>query len=208
MAWEDILPRVSGRRGDPNRPKRVTMAWRGRSERKSAVAIICLGGGVVEDLGWASKQKIRVQIDLETGLLRLAPALGGVVGKTLNGKKGEKLLHMETDLPGVSGDKQPARAVEHTISGGALILTLPAWALSSPAAAVPPAPGPVLVPATAKPAEPVERIRPGPWTPADDEREAEALLRAGRGALFIAEEFGWDLAKAQALALAVRGKAA
>ena len=220
MAWEDILPAVSGRRGSAERIRQVTMAWRITSGRSGPSCVITLGGEVVQNLGWKEKSRARVQIDRAAGLLRVAvPEEGG--NWSLLGKKGEKLLHITFPLP-LTAEKQPAARVEHEIANGALVLALPEWArvprkelLHAAALAKPDAKAARQAGNGGKHKKAVEMPGRAAALPTDaedtnaaDEREAETMVVAGKGARAIAEEFGWELARAQDFAARVRERKA
>ena len=120
-----------------------------------------------------------------------------------------------------------AEKVSHHVEDGALIIAPPAWAwddwIPPPAqpretALVPATPDRPRQPAVKHPSDPpaprvlvslpltvtLDRGEVAPEPTPGEQDEAESLLRSGRGALAIAEYFGWPLRGAQAYAAAFR----
>jgi hypothetical protein len=102
--------------------------------------VITLSGDLATALCWQPKGRVQAQIDRAAGLLRLAAG----DGFALYGKARSPVspvfcrLRLDNGPTGI----QPARAVEHRIEDGALILTLPEWARPAQCRAAPVAEAP------------------------------------------------------------------
>lgn len=172
MAWEDIIPLATA----PSRlGSDVAVCW-----KKSAVdapwrLVVLLYRPCLARLQWDAGQKTRVQHDRAAGMLRLSPITdslpvnikAGALRITRAGAAGQLAIRMD-GLAIV--ERQPVQPVEHKVEGGALLLTLPAWA----------APERIAAPMT----------RPSGMADADI-REAIGLIQTGTTDAGLAEWFGW-----------------
>lgn len=218
MPWTDILPqrgvRISTAPG-------VTMSWRVKTKGAPIMAVT-IGAAVAMDLGWLPKQRARVRIDREAGLLRLDRTDDLSRSFALHGVKNSPVVAVNFSPPDMAVDgQQKAAPVGHRVEDGALIIELPQWARPAAQPAVP-APVPrkaapiaeralagVIGRKTQKVAPAVVSAGPLAALPPDDADEARRMMRSAKvGARDLAEYFGWPQDQAVAIAAAIRDEMA
>jgi hypothetical protein len=197
--WKDITSPIAAERRVPN----VSIAWRRPGKGRPLLEFL-VNARLVTLLGWKDGICARFLVAPDGSALAFVPQDGG---KVLRDRGGGLAVSHRPDWIAQDLAAHPAEIAPHRIEDGCLVITLPDWARDA-AAAHPAAP----LAETAKTAFPPAHFRPPVGPPSDDilaeeEREAEALIRAdpakwhGRA---LAEYFGWTKKDAAAFAARIR----
>lgn len=124
MEWEDIVPQRGVRiKQSPG----VTVALRVPDAGRPMMAVT-IGRKMRDTLGWQPKQRVRVQRNMAAGLVRLSLTDEPGAGYSLYGPGANSCLGAAFHFPGLPAERRRAEPAENRIEGGALLVTLPAWA--------------------------------------------------------------------------------
>ena len=124
MEWEDIVPQRGVRiKQSPG----VTVALRVPDAGRPMMAVT-IGREMRDTLGWQPKQRVRVQRNMAAGLVRLSLTDEPGAGYSLYGPGANSCLGATFHFPGLPAERRRAEPAENRIEGGALLVTLPAWA--------------------------------------------------------------------------------
>lgn len=136
MEWERITPQSGMRGGD--RPN-LTISLRTPAKGGRPKVTLTIGVDLSRRLKWQAKQRVHIDIARSAGLLRLATTTDARDSYSLHQAGGGHVLEATFSLLGLSSETMKAEPAEHRLEGGALLVTLPAWARRQEEAA----PGPV-----------------------------------------------------------------
>jgi hypothetical protein len=122
---------------EPNTSKAETginVAWRHASNREYNLLVVSFTADLLRQLGWQECTRLTVHYCDETARVMVRPAAHRTDGFALTrrnakGKPRDRSpAHMITGLPGIHGEKRPAKPAPWTQDAGAVVIQLPDWA--------------------------------------------------------------------------------